>query len=168
MSSSEKNAGRRHLSLCWLKSTSRMFSFRTNSHLQLTRVNVGGLRSLFRQCMSLIYVMRASTRCFSETSHDYRRKLCGSCVHVNFGLTKEECAFLMKMIATHSSEVIWGSWIPQKGNVKRVGASRQLDPEKVRFVKMLMEHIRYCPHEKAWVSFIDQDCFRWQPQKDHM
>ena len=29
-----------------------------------------------------------------------------------------------------------------------------------------MTHTSYCPREKAWVSFIDQDCFRWQPRKN--
>ena len=116
--------------------------------------------------MSLIYVMNASARCFSETSHKYRRKLCGNCAHVEFGLAEEECAFLIDMVTSHSSEVIWGSWIPQKGNVKKVGASQQRDHEKLRFVKILMTHIRYCPREKAWVSFIDQDCFRWRPRKN--
>jgi hypothetical protein len=129
-----------------------------------TESNGIGSRNPFRQCRSLIYVMNASARSFAEINRKYTRKLCGNCAHVEFALTKEERAFLIKMVGTHSSDVIWGSWIPQKGNVKKVGASQQLDPEKLRFVKTLMTHISYCPREKAWVSFIDQDCFRWQPR----
>ena len=136
---------------------------KNSSHRLLLRGSVS--RNLFRQHRSLIYVMNASARGFSETSHKYRRKLCGNCAYVKFGLTKGERAFLMRMVATHSSDVIWGSWIPKKGNIKKVGASQQLDPEKLRFVKTLMTHIRYCPREKAWVSFIDQDCFRCQPRE---
>ncbi|MFB0514100.1 MAG: hypothetical protein ACETVQ_00835 [Candidatus Bathyarchaeia archaeon] len=108
--------------------------------------------------------MNASAQSFSEINRKYTRKLCGNCAHVEFALTEEERAFLIKVINTHSLGVIWGSWIPQKGKVKKVGASRQLDPEKLRFVKTLTTHICYCPREKAWVSFIDQDCFRWQPK----
>ena len=121
-------------------------------------------RNPFRQCRGLIYVMNASSRFFSQTSRKYTRKLCSSCAHVEFSLTKEERAFLIKVVNKHRLDVIWGSWIPQKGKVKKVGASRQLDPEKLRFVKTLTAHICYCPREKAWVSFIDQDCFRWQPK----
>ena len=121
-------------------------------------------RNPFRQFRGLIYVMNASTRSFEEINRKSTRKLCGNCAHVEFTLTKEEHAFLIKVVNAHSLDVIWGSWIPQKGKVKKVGASRQLDPEKLRFVKMLTAHICYCPLEKAWVSFIDQDCFRWQPK----
>jgi len=124
-----------------------------------------GSRNPFRQLGSLICVMNVSRRYFSQTSREYTRKLCGNCAHVEFTLTKEERAFLIEMVGRHSSDVIWGSWIPQKGNVKKVGASQQLDPEKLRFVKTLMTHINYCPREKALVSFIDQDCFRWQPRE---
>jgi len=98
--------------------------------------------------------MNASARTFSETSHKYGWKLCGNCAHVEFALTEEEQAFLAEMIGAYSFGVIWESWI-QEGSVMKVGASRQLYPEKLRFVKTLTTHIRYCPREKAWVFFID-------------
>ena len=129
-----------------------------------TESNGIGSRNPFRQCRGLIYVMNASSRSFSQTSRKYTRKLCGNCAHVEFALTKEERAFLIKVVNAHSLDVIWGSWIPQKGKVKKVGASQQVDREKLRFVKTLTAHVCYCPREKAWVSFIDQDCFRWQPK----
>ena len=74
-----------------------------------------------RQCIGLIHVVNASARSFSQTSRKYRRKLCGNCAHVEFTLTKEERAFLIKLVNTHSFGVIGEAGSPRKATSRRLG-----------------------------------------------
>lgn len=105
--------------------------------------------------------MNAKASSFSETNPKAKHKQCGNCRKIRFGLNKKETEFLNEKLQwTFNLETV-RNWL-KLGIIK--GPHGEVNTEKMRVVKIILEHKRFCAAAAADVFYIDTPCFLWQPE----
>jgi len=104
--------------------------------------------------------MAIPKRDFEETSQSASLKICGTCVHVQFGLSREDQTLLNKLMSWHGAELM-RCWL-KKGTVMVPGGHR-VDLTKTGAVKIILKNPAYCKVAKTKVFYVSRSCFGWTP-----
>jgi len=105
--------------------------------------------------------MAIPKRGFEETSQSESLKVCGHCIHVQFGLSREDQTLLNKLMSWHGVELM-RCWL-KKGTVM-VPGGHHVDQQKTKAVQLINDSRTRCPRAESDVTFVDYACFAWIPR----